>query len=92
MGDVDLRLFDVTILGVSLFFMGVLHYVIHHTRVGKAMRAVSTSFTVSSLMGINTDRIISMTFIIGSSLAAVGSVLVGMKYPKIDPLMGMLIA
>jgi branched-chain amino acid transport system permease protein len=43
------------------------------------------------LMGVNTDRIISFTFIVGSSLAGVGSVLVGMKYPKIEPLMGMMI-
>jgi branched-chain amino acid transport system permease protein len=90
-GDVEIRLFDVTILGVSVFFMLLLHYLINHTKPGKAMRAVSSSFTVSSLMGINTDRVISITFIIGSSLAGVGSVLVGMKYPKIDPLMGMLI-
>ena len=55
------------------------------------MRAVSTNWTVASLMGINVNRIIAMTFIIGSSLAGVGAVLVGMKYPKIEPLMGMLL-
>lgn len=90
-GNVDLRSFDVTIFGVAVFFMLALHYLIHYTKVGKAMRAVSTNATVASLMGIDVNRIISMTFIIGSSLAGVGSVLVGMKYPKIDPLMGMLI-
>jgi branched-chain amino acid transport system permease protein len=90
-GDVELRLFDVTILGVGLFFMMVLSYVIKETKTGKAMRAVSANGTVASLMGINVDRIIAITFVIGSSLAGVGSVLVGMKYPKIDPLMGTLI-
>ena len=90
-GLVEIRLFDVVILGVALFFMTVLTYVVQKTKVGKAMRAVSVNATVASLMGINVNRIISMTFIIGSALAGVGSVLVGMKYPKIDPLMGMLI-
>lgn len=46
---------------------------------------------VLGFFGINVNRIISFTFIAGSALAAVGSVLVGIKYPKIDPLMGMMI-
>lgn len=90
-GVVELRLFDVTILGVALFFTAALTFLVQKTKVGKAMRAASANATVASLMGINVNRIISMTFVIGSSLAGVGSVLVGMKYPKIDPLMGMLI-
>lgn len=88
---VDFRTFDITILGVAVFFMTVLQYVVFKTKIGKAMRAVSTNHTVASLMGIDVNRVISMTFVIGSSLAGVGAVLVGMKYPKIDPLMGMLI-
>lgn len=84
----ELRTFDVAILAVALIFMAALTYMINYTRVGKAMRAVSTNSTVASLMGIDVNRIISVTFIIGSSLAGVGAVLVGMKYPKIDPLMG----
>jgi branched-chain amino acid transport system permease protein len=89
-GEVELRLFDVTILGVALFFMTGLNWFVHHTKIGKAMRAVSANQVVASLMGIDTNRIVSMTFVIGSSLAGVGSVLVGMKYPKIDPLIGLL--
>jgi branched-chain amino acid transport system permease protein len=88
-GEIELQLFDVTILTVAVLFMAALHYMIHHTKVGKAMRAVSTNAMAASLMGIDTDKIIARTFIIGSSLAGVGSILVGMKYPKIDPLMGM---
>ena len=88
---VELRSFDVAIFGVTVFFMMVLTYVIQSTKTGKAMRAVSSNRTVASLMGIDTNKIIAFSFIIGSSLAAVGAVLVGMKYPKIDPLMGTLI-
>lgn len=90
-GIVQLKLSDVTVLGVSLVAMLVLHWLIQSTKVGKAMRAVSLNSSVASLLGINVNRIISFTFIIGSSLAGIGSVLVGMKYPKIDPLMGMMI-
>jgi branched-chain amino acid transport system permease protein len=87
----EIRTFDMIILVISLLSMAVLHFVVHHTRPGRAMRAVSTSPLAASLMGVNTKRIISFTFVLGSALAGVGSVLVGMKYPKIDPLMGLLI-
>ncbi len=90
-GIVQLKLSDITVLGVSLIAMLVLHWLIQSTKVGKAMRAVSLNAPVASLLGINVNRIISLTFVIGSSLAGIGSVLVGMKYPKIDPLMGMMI-
>lgn len=90
-GHVQIRSLDIVILSLSLAVMMTLHYLVHSTKTGKAMRAVSSNSTVASLMGINVSRIISLTFIIGSSLAGVGSVLVGMKYPKIDPLMGLLI-
>ena len=90
-GSMTIKIFDVTVLGVSLFAMLALHFLIQHTKVGKAMRAVSQNASVARMLGINTDRIITFTFIVGSSLAAIGSILVGMKYPKIDPLMGTMI-
>lgn len=90
-GTAEIRSFDMIILVIGLISMAVLHFIIHKTKPGRAMRAVSASPAVASLMGVNTNRIIAFTFVLGSSLAGVGSVLVGMKYPKIDPLMGMLI-
>ncbi|HWU43341.1 MAG TPA: branched-chain amino acid ABC transporter permease [Bdellovibrio sp.] len=91
LGGVDLKSSDVTVLIVSLLAMLGLQFLIYRTKLGKAMRAVSSNSAVASLMGINPNRIIAFTFIVGSALAGVGSVLVGMKYPKIDPLMGMMI-
>jgi branched-chain amino acid transport system permease protein len=91
MGQVPLKSLDIAVLGVTVVMMFALNFLIYHTKVGRAMRAVSTNMSVASMMGVNNDRIISFTFMIGSALAGVGSVLVGMKYPKIDPLMGMLI-
>lgn len=90
-GSIDLKSSDVTVLGVSLVAMVILNFIIQKTKIGRAMRAVSTNAPVASVLGVNTNRIIAFTFIIGSSLAAIGSILVGMKYPKIDPLMGMMI-
>jgi branched-chain amino acid transport system permease protein len=89
-GQVQLQLFDVTIFGVAIAAMLALHHFINRTRMGMAIRAVSFSFRSATLMGINVNLAIMMTFVLGSSLAGVGAVLVGLKYPKIDPLMGML--
>jgi branched-chain amino acid transport system permease protein len=90
-GGIQIRSTDVSVLIVTLVAMFGLHFLVYHSKLGKAMRAVSQNRTVATLMGINPDRIIAFTFIVGSSLAGIGSVLVGMKYPKIDPLMGMMI-
>lgn len=55
------------------------------------MRAISHSLNTASVLGINVNRVIVLTFMLGSALAGVGSVLVGLKYPKIEPLMGIMI-
>lgn len=90
-GAVQLKSLDVAVLIVTVIMMLALNFLIFKTKIGKAMRAVSQNMTVASMMGVNIDRVISFTFVVGSSLAGVGAVLVGMKYPKIDPLMGTLI-
>lgn len=63
---------------------------INHTKVGMAMRAVAKDFETSQLMGIRINHIISMTFIIGSALAGVGSMLYFTNYQSIVPLSGAL--
>ncbi len=69
------------ILTIILVF--VLVYLINHTKIGMAMRAVSKDFETAQLMGIKINRVISMTFIIGSFLAAVGSMLYFTNYPSV---------
>ncbi len=78
------------ILGITCVLMIVLTYIVQRTKMGKAMRAASFDTETAQLMGINADRIISFTFAIGSSLAAVAGVLVGVYYNSIDPLMGIM--
>ncbi|MBQ6575771.1 MAG: branched-chain amino acid ABC transporter permease, partial [Lachnospiraceae bacterium] len=65
-----------------------LSLLINRTKVGMAMRAVSKDFETSRLMGIRINSVISITFIIGSALAAVGSVLFFTNYPAITPTAG----
>jgi branched-chain amino acid transport system permease protein len=89
-GGIDLMSLDVIILAISIISMMGLHYLVYHTKMGKAMRAVSQNSTVAAMLGIHIDRVISFTFIVGSSLAGIAAVLVGMRYPKIEPMMGML--
>jgi branched-chain amino acid transport system permease protein len=81
---------QVIILVVSLLLMVILTYVVHQTKMGKAMRAVSFDTDAARLMGIDVDRVISFTFGIGSALAAAAGVLVGVYYNSIDPLMGIM--
>ncbi len=86
-----LKSLDVTVFVVTILALMGLHYLVFHTKMGKSMRAVSHSMTNASLLGINVNRVVVFTFILGSSLAGIGSVLVGLKYPKIEPLMGVMI-
>jgi len=78
------------VLVVALVFMALLQYIVYGTKFGRAMRAVSFNFETASLMGIPTDRVIAVTFVLGSTLAAVGGILFGLAYQKIDPLMGIM--
>ena len=61
---------------------------INHTKVGMAMRAVAKDFETSQLMGIKINNVISMTFVIGSALAAIGSMLYFTNYTYITPTAG----
>ncbi len=78
------------ILTVSLLLMIVLRFVVMKTKIGKAMRAVSFSHTASRFVGIDVNYVITVTFLIGSSLAGAAGVLVSLANPKVDPLMGIM--
>ena len=87
-GGVRLTSEQLTVIAVSFILMILLRLFILKTRTGKAMRAVSFNLDTAKLMGISTDRIIAITFALGSALAAAAGVLIGMQIPKIDPYMG----
>lgn len=81
---------DALVLGVTLSLMLGLMYVVLRTRTGLGLRAVSYRFDTAALMGVNINRIISFTFVLGSALAAAAGILYAVKYPKVEPLMGLL--
>jgi len=78
------------VLGVTVVLLGALWWIVHRTRIGTAMRALSFNATAASLVGIDNDAVISFTFALGSALAGAGGILYAMNYPSIDPLMGTL--
>lgn len=78
------------IFGIAVLLMVILHIIVRYTKFGKAMQAVAMDKEAAQLMGINIDRIISVTFALGSALAAAAGILVGMYYNRIDPYMGMM--
>ncbi|MBN2556688.1 MAG: branched-chain amino acid ABC transporter permease [Anaerolineales bacterium] len=89
-GGANVVSYTFVIIGVSLILFAGLLYVVKYTRVGVAMRALSKDIETTGLMGVNTDRIISIAFAIGSGLAAVGGILQAIKFPQINPLMGVM--
>jgi len=90
MNGVSITNQQAAVLLTSLALMVGMEWIIMHTRLGRAMRAVSHSHETASLVGIPVDRIIAITFIVGSALAAAAGILVGVCYPRVDPLMGLM--
>ena len=81
---------ELIILVVTTITMVALTLLIKYTKIGKAMRATQQDLTMARLTGVNVDRVISMTFIIGSVLAAIGGVLVGSYIGQINFYIGFL--
>ncbi len=78
------------IIAVAVGLMVVLHLYIKYSKLGKAMRATSDNLQVAKLIGINTDKVITIVFAIGSALAAAAGVLIGIEQ-NLEPTMGVAI-
>lgn len=81
---------DLAILVTTLVAMIVLTFIIKFSKIGKAMRATSQDRTMATLVGINVNNVISATFIIGSSLAAIGGLLIASHIGQINFYIGFL--
>ena len=87
-GQLRISYVTVVTVAVCLVIMAVLLLFINHTKMGKAMRACSEDKGAAQLMGINVDATISVTFAIGSGLAAIAGVLLCSAYPTLVPTTG----
>lgn len=76
---------------ITVLLLLAILWLLYRTRYGMAIRAVAFDVNTVRLMGIDANRIISLVFALGSSLAALGGVFYSISYPTIDPLMGVLI-
>jgi len=77
----------IVIISAVLMLVG-LNYLVNATRIGKAIRAVAQDRPTASLMGINVNRIISITFLVGGLLGGAAGVLYALKFTRIDPFVG----
>lgn len=87
-GPVELTLMRVLVLGISVALMVALYLFVQKTKVGTAMRAVALDHDTAKLMGIKVSRVIVLVFLIGSSLGAMGGIMVGLFYRQINFTMG----
>lgn len=87
-GPIQIEVKTILMFAVSALLVILLQFIVYKTKVGKAMRASSQDMEAASLMGINVDNTISLTFAIGSALAGIAGVLVAISYPSITPYMG----
>lgn len=76
---------------MTIIVLIILFIVVNMTKTGMAMRAVSKDYEAARLMGIDVNTIISITFGIGSGLAALGGIMWSLKYPSLQPLMGVMV-
>ena len=78
----------ITVYAVTAVVLFLLWFITTKTEFGMAMRATSQDMEIASSLGINSHMIISMTFVIGSSIAAIAGILVGIYYNQVYPTMG----
>jgi len=81
---VHFRVVDVTVFVLAVVLVGLLQFLVFRTKLGRAMRAVSFDERVASLMGINVNRVVTITFAVGSALAAAGGLLFALKYEALQ--------
>ena len=87
LGEIQISNIQIAIFVITLFVLGLLWWLAHYTKIGKAMRATSFNLKAAELMGINTNMIISFTFFLGASLAGLAGMLLSFTM-TVEPMMG----
>ncbi len=89
--NVSISSLQIIIIALSLLLMLVLDFIVQRTKAGMAMRAISWDKSVVPLMGVPVNKIISLTFAIGTGLGGAAGMMYGLAYPVIDPYMGIMV-
>lgn len=89
-GPADLQYKSLMVVVVSAVMMAGLSYLVGRTRTGKAIRAVAQDRSTAGLMGIDVNRIVTLTFLIGGALGGVAGVLYGLQFNQLNPYSGFL--
>jgi len=89
-GNFQITIYQIVIIGVAALLMLGLHLFVNYTKTGRSMRACSQDQDAAKLMGVNVDRVISITFAIGSGLAGAAGVLAGIYFNAVQPYMGLM--
>jgi branched-chain amino acid transport system permease protein len=85
---IDVSVKSLVVIVASLLMLWGLHTLVNRTKIGKAIRAVAEDQSTASLMGINVNRMISLTFLIGGAMGGAAGVLFGVQYGLINPYTG----
>ena len=88
LADTNVQARDLILLVVAAVMLFGLNRLVNHSRVGRAIRAVAQDRVTAGLMGIDSNRMIALTFLIGGALGGVGGVLFALKFPNLDPYAG----
>lgn len=86
--DLTVQVKSLIVIALAVFMLVGLNYFVNVTRTGKAIRAVAQDRNSASLMGINVNRIISITFLVGGALGGAAGVLYALQFTRIDPFVG----
>ena len=86
--EVGIQVKSVIVIVAAMLMLIGLNFLVNATKVGKAIRAVAADRPTASLMGINVNRIISLTFLVGGALGGAAGVLYALKFTRIDPFVG----
>jgi branched-chain amino acid transport system permease protein len=89
-GEVRLLPLALMVPAIAFVLVSALLWMVYKTKPGLAMRAISYDIETARLMGVSVDRIIALTFAIGSALAAVAGILWALRYPRVEPFMGIM--
>lgn len=86
--SIDFSVKSIVVIAASLAMLVALQFLVKRTRLGRAIRAVAEDQPTASLMGVNVNRIIALTFLIGGAMGGAAGVLFGVQYNTINPFTG----